>query len=290
MYRLVASATGTACRQRAAWATAVHAPLCTARRAYYWPYNEDFVPAGAATSSFQSSGVPSVRARIVREYALGPLFGARTPCCRLGFAQPARALLPHKAALRAQLAALLSCDPADLRLGDLEQTKEMLLHREALAEAPRLADGAGTKDAAARRRRQYAREPVVAHTVVAVYYAPNGRSAAVAEDEAEEEELLAMGLYIQDALASAAAAGETAPPAAAALQRLGVVHCEVPLVDSSDYVFDELHGEAVDEGLTARVWERWERRLAQMDELHAAATDREKAATTAATATSTAPQ
>lgn len=284
-------ARGAALGAASAGVVASSPALLVARRGYFWPYPENLVPEGASTSSFQSSPVPSVRDRIVREYALSPLFGQRTPCCVLGFADAARDVVGRKAALRYHVAAALGRAEADVELGPLVQTKEMLLHRSGTDESPRLTDGAAGSPAAMQRRvTRYARLPVRARTLLEVYL-PGEAGEAGDDAEADvEAAVLAHGLYLQDLLhrcmstaATAGVEGErpsradaagtdddgeaSAQASVAALhEELGVVYCEVPALDVSDSVFGRLNGQDVDAATAERVMERWSRRIAQQEE------------------------
>ncbi|KAL7706096.1 hypothetical protein N2W54_004366 [Lotmaria passim] len=279
----------------------------TATRNYHWPYPDNFLPEGATTSSFQSSPVPSVRERIVREYALSPLFGRRTPCCVLGFTDTAASLVDVKGELRRCIAQVLGKAEVEVELGPLRQMKEMLLHRSGTDESPRLADELwGRPDAGMRRRERYARLPVQARTLVEVFLpgeevaaaevpvvgerrrpAARERSADAGEDEGAyndgvaeaEAAILAHGWYLQEQLYQYMTAGTTGSgnrqeneeigedevEAGVAMLHdgLGVVYCEVPAIDESGFVFDQLHGKEVDADTASRVVDRWTRRVAQ---------------------------
>jgi hypothetical protein len=159
--------------------------LVTAHRTYFWPYPDNFIPEGATTSAFQSSPVPSVRERIVREYALSPLFGRRIPCCVLGFTEPASTLVELKGELRYLVSQALGKPTEAVVLGPLRQTKEMMLHRSGTDESPRLGDGAWSRPDAERRRcSRYARLPVQARTLVEVYLLDEGFGSGNASSEA----------------------------------------------------------------------------------------------------------
>lgn len=163
--------------------------VLASRRSYFWPYQVDMVPEDGKPSSFQASPVPSVTESIVREYALGPLFGARTPLCMLGFFSPAKDPSPYdgkggralaaeligkKEALRVALAELLSCDKGEVALGPITLAKEMMLYRANTPESPRLADGPGACGPYPQRRRtRYARKPIAARAFLDVYV-PDG--------------------------------------------------------------------------------------------------------------------
>ncbi|AYU79170.1 hypothetical protein, unknown function, partial [Leishmania donovani] len=276
--------------------------LSTARRTYYWPYPENLVPEGATASPFQSSPVPSVRERIIREYALGPLFGSRTPCCVLGFADTARDVVACKRDVRRWVARALGKSEADVELGSLVQAKEMLLHRSGTDESPRLGDGPGSRPDAERRRvTRYARLPVQARTLLEVYLPgeEHGEVDAAADADAV---ILAHGYFLQEQLhrhMTTTASSGTDPTvlsdsegsqrekpvrklqshcqgyserndeadvesSVAALHDVcGVIYCEVPVLDESDFVFDQLCGKEVDEETTERVTDRWTRRVMQ---------------------------
>ncbi|CCW62523.1 unnamed protein product [Phytomonas sp. EM1] len=264
------------------------AALNNARRSYYWPYSADLVPKDATPSSFQTSSRPSVRERVIREYALGPLFGAATPLCILGFTGSAREVMGVKRELRGVLAELLLCEEDQLRLGPLAQMKDMMLYRGNTPESPRLADGPGSGPAEAQRRRtRYARLPIQARTLLDVFL-----SEEVEADEAERRQL---GSFVQACLLSSPTHGilrgdhgwcrilnkdeisssndiRTASDASLhdvtsvvmRLKALGVVYCELSpegREDAEDYTFNELHGKAVEEDMIKQVMERWERRL-----------------------------
>lgn len=171
--------------------------LLASSRGYHWPYASDMVPDGVSPSSFQASTVPSVRKNIIREYALGPLFGAQTPLCILGFFPPttteagthgathrhlnhnhsdssgrqlAAELIDAKRALRVALAELLSCDVKEVELGRIVLSKEMMLYRAGTPESPRLADGPGASGQYKERRvSRYARRPIAARAFMDVY-------------------------------------------------------------------------------------------------------------------------
>ncbi|CBZ27413.1 conserved hypothetical protein [Leishmania mexicana MHOM/GT/2001/U1103] len=279
--------------------------LSTARRTYYWPYPENLVPEGATTSPFQSSPVPSVRERIIREYALGPLFGSRTPCCVLGFADTARDVVACKGEVRRWVARALGKSEADVELGALVQAKEMLLHRSGTDESPRLGDGPGSRPDAERRRvTRYARLPVQARTLLEVYLPgeEHGEVDAAADADAT---ILAHGYFLQERLhrymTTTASSGPNSiglrdsegrqreepvrkmqsrrqgynegddeadvESSVAALHDVcGVIYCEVPVLDESDFAFDQLCGKEVDGETTERVTGRWTRRVMQQQE------------------------
>ncbi|KAG5477976.1 hypothetical protein LSCM4_05372 [Leishmania orientalis] len=279
--------------------------LCASRRAYYWPYPENLVPEGETTSPFQSSPVPSVRERIVREYALGPLFGSRTPSCVLGFAGSARDVLGRKGDVRRCVARILGKAELEVELGALLQAREMLLHRSGTDESPRLADGAGSRPDAERRRvTRYARLPVQARTLLEVYLPGEEQGGAGVSADADAT-ILAHGYFLQEQLyrymnaaASSAseasdregihgneheeAGGKMQPSSQEDRQRddeadlrasvaalhdtCGVVYCEVPALDESDFVFEQLNGKRVDSEMLDRVMGRWERRVAQQQQ------------------------
>lgn len=162
------------------------ASLCTSRRCYYWPYQEDFVPRGVATSRFQSSGVPRVRQEIIQQLMQEPLHGERCVVCVLGWQLGSRAPLPsvnpfllrtsynassvlrkheetlepkvnstpnasgtvemrslihQKPLLQRCLAQFFDTDPSHVILGSFKRTKEMMLLRPLVGDAPRLLDG-----------------------------------------------------------------------------------------------------------------------------------------------------
>ncbi|KAG5503425.1 hypothetical protein JKF63_05564 [Porcisia hertigi] len=290
---------------RTAAAAAVSAspfPLSTARRTYYWPHPENLVPEGESTSLFQSSPVPSVRERIVREYALSPLFGGRTPCCVLGFSDTARDVLGRKARVRQWVAQILGKDEADVELGALLQTKEMMLHRSGTDESPRVADGDGSRpDAELRRVTRYARLPVQARTLLEVYL-PEEEQPELGSSADTDAALRAYGYFLQEQLHRYMTATATSAPGsdsqreirgsgcaevvdemqsrngvdneyddeedvrqsvAALHDECGVIYCEVPALDESDYVFDRLYGKEVDNETTERVMNSWTRRVTQ---------------------------
>ncbi|KAG5477736.1 hypothetical protein LSCM1_05034 [Leishmania martiniquensis] len=276
--------------------------LLTPRRTYYWPYPENLVPEGETTSPFQSSPVPSVRERIVQEYALGPLFGSRTPCCVLGFAGSAGDVVGRKGDVRRWVAKVLGKAESDVELGALLQAKEMLLHRSGTDESPRLADGAGSRpDAELRRVTRYARLPVQARTLLEVYLPGEEVDGAGVSADADAI-ILAHGYFLQEQLYRYMTAAASSAPKASdhscieASERAeaaceaplphkeekrredeadlwssvaglhdacGVVYCEVPALDESDFVFDQLYGKRVDGETVERVMSRWARRAAQ---------------------------
>ncbi|KPA79116.1 putative mitochondrial hypothetical protein [Leptomonas pyrrhocoris] len=283
--------------------------LVTVHRYYHWPYPDNFVPDGATTSAFQSSPVPSVRERIVREYALSPLFGRRTPCCVLGFADAASTLVESKSELRRWIAQAFGKAEAEVELGPLCQTKEMMLHRSGTYESPRLADGAWSRpDAEQRRLARYARLPVQARTLVEVYlpgeeaqggnadYSSSnggaeqeantaGEDADLSDGAAEAEAaILAHGWFLQEQLykymsfrneakkhdqqqhEAQGAKDEVEVSIAALHDELGVIYCEVPPLDESGFLFDQLHGKEIDADVAERVVNRWTRRAAQQQQ------------------------
>ncbi|KPI86980.1 hypothetical protein ABL78_3971 [Leptomonas seymouri] len=273
--------------------------IVTPRRTYYWPYPDNFVPEKATTSSFQSSPVPSVRERIMREYALSPLFGSRTPCCVLGFAGPAAALVEVKRELRCWIAQALGKVEGEVELGPLQQAKEMMLHRSGTDESPRLADGPWSRpDAEQRRLSRYARLPVQARTLVEVYLPKEEEEVGSTdcsgslEEDADgasgdgavvvEDVLLVHGWFLQEQLYKyisfrekeskqqqgghyvAEGARSAVESGVAVLHdKFGVVYCEVPALDESGFFFDQLHGKGVDADTAERVVDRWTRRVAQ---------------------------
>ncbi|GET88924.1 hypothetical protein, conserved [Leishmania tarentolae] len=282
--------------------SALPSSLSTARRTYYWPYPENLVPEGATTSPFQSSPVPSVRERIIREYALGPLFGSRTPCCVLGFAGTARDVMSCKGDVRRYVARALGKSEADVELGGLVQAKEMLLHRSGTDESPRLGDGPGSRpDAAQRRLTRYARLPVQARTLLEVYL-PGEEHGDVDAAEDADATILAHGYFLQEQLYRCMATAASSGPAPIGLSSsegrarddtipeiqwsraddngrndeadvessvaslhdaCGVVYCEVPMLDESDFFFNQLCGKDVDGDTVERVTDRWTRRMMQ---------------------------
>lgn len=139
--------------------TTTAAALRTNRRTYYWPYPDDFVPAGGPSpSSFQSSAVPSRRMEVVKALALGPLHGERRVVCRLGWnfdvppppsdspsgrPHSIRSLMACRPAIRQCLAHFFHTDSDNVILSSLQQTKKMMLFRGGLPQSPRLADGPG---------------------------------------------------------------------------------------------------------------------------------------------------
>ncbi|CBZ14612.1 conserved hypothetical protein [Leishmania braziliensis MHOM/BR/75/M2904] len=300
--RRLAGVTTTTTHIASAAVSASPSSLSTARRTYYWPYPENLVPEGATTSPFQSSPVPSVRERIIREYALGPLFGSRTPCCMLGFADTARDVVERKGDVRQWVARALGKVEVDVELGALVQTKEMLLHRSGTDESPRLADGAGSRpDAELRRVTRYARLPVQARTLLEVYL-PGEEQDEMNAAEDVDAIILAHGYFLQQQFyrymtASPSSApgyigqsgieGSTREEAVSKMQphsreyskgddeadvklcvtalhdTCGVIYCEVPVLDESDFVFDKLHGKEVDCETAERVMNRWTRRGTQ---------------------------
>lgn len=240
------------------------------------------MPAGASTSSFASSPVPSVRERVIREYALSPLFGQRLPCCVLGFQKDPRQLLVQKPALRRVIAELLGCGKvADVELGSIQQTKAMMLHRSGTAASPRLADGPGSRpDAAQRRQTVYGRSPVVASTLIEVFLPAEEANLDEAE-EASNDTILAHGRFLQAqillyldhcAVAPHGEAGEDGNLDNSMLHQgvvelcshLGVMYCEVPALDETGFTFHELHGKEIDDAVAARVASRWEKRIDQL--------------------------
>ncbi|KAK7194179.1 hypothetical protein NESM_000331800 [Novymonas esmeraldas] len=285
------------CRRVADVAQPASSPLpphTVARRSYYWPYPEDLVPEGATPSLFQSSPVPSVRDRIVREYALSPLFGSRTPCCVLGFAGVARDVVGSKASVRRWVAQALGKAVDDVELGALQQVKEMMLHRSGTDKSPRLADELhSSPDAALRRRTRFARLPAQTRTLVEVYLAGE-EDAAAGEDDHDDvvNSMLAHGMFLQAELrrhmeAVAAPLSPSSPATtagssdasgaldddddvrrcvAALHDECGVILCAVPAVDASEFHFDRLHGEEVTGETAERVMDRWTRRLVQQHE------------------------
>lgn len=259
-------------------------------RAYFWPYTEQFVPEGTVTSSFQSSALPSVRERIVREYAYGPLFGSRTPLCVLGFLVSPRDIVGRKPAIRAALADLLSCEVAAIQLGPLRATKDMMLYRGETPESPRLADGiaSGSPRSAATRRQRYAREAIAATVLLEVF---------VTEDVAPTAaERLELGRFVQDRLmghdgetaafdeevqqqhhhgSSPTASGEENSVAEDrevrarvidAMEELkgdcGVVYCELGAEDC-DYNLDMMFAGETENETAADVMARWAHRLSK---------------------------
>eukprot|EP00796_Vickermania_ingenoplastis_P007435 gene7435-5234_t len=156
--------------------------LRCARRTYYHAFADDFVPAdGPQPSRFQSSAVPSIRQRLHKLFALGPLFGERRVVCTLGFQEAARChtgggashtpvrllgqanrdelhqqqrhrsasclgireMVARKPQIRSCLARFFDTPEENIVLGSLQQTKEMMLFRVGLPDSPRLADGPG---------------------------------------------------------------------------------------------------------------------------------------------------
>lgn len=142
-----------------------HPTLWNASRAYYWPYAEDFVPSdGPPPSRFQSSALPSARMNYIRQLALGPLYTEKHLVCTLGWhfrsvssslppmisdssssSPPTsiRSLMGKRSDIRKCLAHFFDTDVANILLGSIQKTKEMMLYRGGLAESPRLVDSPG---------------------------------------------------------------------------------------------------------------------------------------------------
>lgn len=182
--RLPGSITSTFYRRPAA--------LHLSGRFYFWPYPENFVPAGQPTSRFHSSARRSERERVISEYALAPLFGARTPCCLLGFPDSPRHVVSVKPALCAALREMLRDTAArgHVELGSVTATTDMMLYRGATALSPRLGDGFGARpDSAQRRLTRYARAPVAARTLVEVFLPALEHSARRDDDEADADDV-----------------------------------------------------------------------------------------------------
>ncbi|KAH8606343.1 hypothetical protein ERJ75_001523800 [Trypanosoma vivax] len=235
-------------------------PLLTPWRSYYWPYNEDFVPKGADTSRFQSSGSISVRRRVLQEYAFSPLFGARVPCCSLGSKKRAREMMCCKAEIRECLCQLLQLPSSSVCLGPLVQTKEMLLYKSGTPLSPPLGDSRCTK------ANSYGRRPIAAHTVVDVFL----------PEEVEPGEVMALGHFTQEKLrvalaeflrprgndSNSSSVMDAGDPARVLVSRLGITYCEVPPHDESGFVFDMVGGAEVTEDEVERIAQRWQARLA----------------------------
>ncbi|RNF14221.1 uncharacterized protein Tco025E_05908 [Trypanosoma conorhini] len=261
--RLLPSPSPLVRRQRANPAAALFArcgALVATARSYFWPFNEDFVPRGAATSGFQSSASPNMRQRVLQEYALSPLFGARVPCCTLGSMRSAREMVGVKKEV-----ALLLCELARLRagavsLGPLVQTTEMMLFKPDTPLSPRLGDDRS------RRMHTYARKPIAARTLMDVFL----------PEEIALDEVVAIGRLVQEKLllarrdadgGDAERGGGAGCGVAGGMQeaqvlvgRMGIVYCELPPLDEGGFMFDAVGGVSLDADEAERVVQRWHER------------------------------
>ncbi|EAN79516.1 uncharacterized protein TEOVI_000487800 [Trypanosoma equiperdum] len=229
------------------------------RRAYYWPYNEDFVPEGAETSRFQSSGSPGTRRRVLQEYALSPLFGARVPCCVVGTLRTAKEIIVLKRDIQSLLCELMELPQGSVTLGPLQQMREMMLYRHGTSLSPRLGDERQLNMDA------YARRPIAARTMMDVFLAED-----MSLDEIVNFGRLSLGklqialnnLRKESAEKSSADCedGSAVEPAQLLVDRMGISYCEIPSLDESDYVFEEVGGVAVTDEEAERVAQRWAER------------------------------
>nr|CCC95165.1 conserved hypothetical protein [Trypanosoma congolense IL3000] len=234
------------------------APPCAVvlpKRGYYWPHNEDFVPQGAATSRFQSSGSPELRRRVLREYAFSPLFGARVPCCVLGTMKTAKEFFMVKRGLPRLLCEIMGSPEGSVTLGPLQQMSEMMLHKSGTPLSPRLGDTRNCNINA------YGRKSVAARTIVEVFL----------PEHMSQDQLTALGRLmleeVQTALSvlrkgsAGSTEGKNSTNCALTLVRdMGISYCEIPLADESDYVFDRVGGVAVSAYEAEEVAERWVQR------------------------------
>jgi hypothetical protein len=209
-------------------------PLATSRRSYYHHIPEDLVPEGQKTDKIHSSSVPSERMKVLREYALGPVFGSRRAVCRLGFTMPRKALMDVKPDLPAVLAELLEVDVDDIELGPIEMLQDRLLHRaKGDALCPRVSHVDGRR---------------VADSFVAVYLKPS--SPFTDEDVSALGDVLLAMFQLEEA---------------AALEVLGVRLVELESDDVSDFTFSSFGGDEVTEQDLEEVATRWEQRMLQQE-------------------------
>ncbi|KAF5223461.1 hypothetical protein ECC02_003480 [Trypanosoma cruzi] len=235
--------------------------LLVPSRCYFWPFNEDFVPRGATTSGFQSSASPKTRQRILQEYALSPLFGARVPCCTLGSMRSPREMVSSKKEISLFLCELVRMRAGSITLGPLIQTTDMMLFKPDTPLSPRLGDDRKSG------MHTYARKPIAARTLMDVF---------LPEDIALDE-VVAIGHLVQEKLLLARrdqngmasdASGSAAPVVTSGMDdgarmlvgRMGIVYCEVPPLDESGFVFDAVCGVNIDADEAERVVRRWQER------------------------------
>ncbi|KAH9597188.1 hypothetical protein LSM04_004935 [Trypanosoma melophagium] len=246
--------------------------LYISKRSYFWPYNEDFVPKGATPSGFQSSSSPEIRSKILREYALSPLFGARVPCCTLGTMRSAKEMIDIKKEIPLLLCDLLRMKAGSVSLGPLVQTSEMMLYKHDSPLSPRLGDDRNSNINA------YGRKPTAARTIMDVFL----------PEEIPVEEVVGLGhllcekLYTVmdevsntntsnnsihcDSKMSVDAHCMTGSDASGGLSglkyarvlvdRVGISHCSVPLLDDGGFEFAAVtNSEEAD-----RIMQRWHER------------------------------
>lgn len=234
-------------------------PLLFSGRCYFWPYNEDFVPKGATTSGFQSSASPNTRQRVLQEYALSPLFGARVPCCRLGTMKSAREMVDVKKEIALLLCEMVRLRAGSVSLGPLVQTTEMMLFKPDTPLSPRLGDDRSSGMHA------YGRRPIAARTLMDVFL----------PEEMALDEVAAIGRLVQEKLSLAQreedscinnetdrciSLADGVSPARVLVSRMAIVFCEVPPVDETGFLFDAVGGVSIDAEEAERVVERWQAR------------------------------
>lgn len=232
--------------------TTITAALWCSRRTYYHHIPETLVPKGSRTSRFQSSSVPSERLKVLREYALSPLYGAeQAPLIVVGTPLTAAELVrvPHdhasedatqtvgsslKRSVKELVSRITSISVEDLQTSPLQRLRPSLLHKgETFQEAYRV-DPKGH---------------VLARTLFAVHAADG-----LLEDE---EDLVALQLLLRDHLC-ATVSREREELVEAGIQFVEFVHPD----HETSFVFHLFGGEVISEGEVKTIERRWEMRTA----------------------------
>lgn len=214
--------------------------LSVQSRAYLWPYKEDFVPKGAATSRIQSSTLPSQRVRVLTAYALAPLFGASTRICSVGSLLSPAELMGSKGAIHAALCQCLSLQAGKIKLGSIVRLQSSQMH-------------ISQDDFSLRRC--YATNKLLAVSLIDVI---------LANDEDIQDDLLLTECRkrIHNAIAVGAGGSTSQDPiranAAISLREAGVTYVEFPKEDLSDEnVPEHVGGVEVTEEAVEEALDRW---------------------------------
>lgn len=235
--------------------------LAIVSREYFWPYPTSFVPSGAKTSSFQCSGVPSERVKVLEEYAFAPLFGARGACCLLGTTLPARALVDRKQRIADLMSEALNVPREDVEIGSIMPLKQMVLLRpQDKWQCPRVSRKDGR---------------LVATCLLPVY---------LREDVYDADELRALGEIFTDSFVAfvgedIAGQGDAATPVEeedgeaaednsalfeALRDECGISHVEMEPLDESGYTLQQFLGKEISEESAEKIAERWDERMEAM--------------------------
>ena len=199
------------------------------RRFYRWNIADDLVPAGAKTSPFQSSNVPSERRRVIQEYAVAPLFGARISALVVGSVLSPREFVAKKKGLAALFDEVLGLPAGTVTLGETRWLSDAVLPRPTSPDFRRLDPRTGE---------------TVAACLVGVYL----------PSEMDLFEQLEIGTRLADMISGAS-------PDPRIVADRAVSYCEFEAPDLRSYTPEELLGEAVDPDEAAAALDRWMDRI-----------------------------